>query len=131
MAGKPFVQECVVGAQQIECAAILAYDALEEQFRFASKRLPQSIVKVRKVLLDGNDSRKVMQEQPLSCELLHKRAEPWIRDHSADLPVQYRRILQPVLLGQTQQFLVRNTTPEEERQSRGNFEIADTIRSIR
>src|SRR5262245_49882009 len=115
MAGKPFVQERVVGAQQIKCAAILPYDALEEQFRFAAKRLPQSIVKVGKVLLDGNDGLKVTQEQPLSCELLHKRAEPWICDHPADLPIQYRRILQPVLLGQAQQFLVRNTTPKEER----------------
>src|SRR5262249_9456020 len=131
MSGKPFVQERVIGAQQIERAAILAHDALEEQFRFAPKGLPKSIVKVRKVLLDRNDGRKVTQEQPLSCELLHKRAEPWICDHPADLPIQYRRILQPILLGQAQQFLVRNTTPEEERQSRRNVEIADTIRSIR
>jgi hypothetical protein len=132
MSGKPFVQERVIGTQQIECAAILALRRSRKNSSVSRpKRLPQSIVKVRKVLLDRNDGRKVTQEQPLSCELLHKRAESWICDHPTDLPIQYRGILQPILLGQAEQFLVRNTTPEEERQSRRNFDIADTIRSIR
>ena len=47
VARQPFVDERVVGAQQVERAAILAHDALEEQLGLAAERLTQRVVEVR------------------------------------------------------------------------------------
>ena len=51
MDGQPLVQERVVGAQQIERAAILADDAFEEQLRLAAERLAQAVVEIRELAL--------------------------------------------------------------------------------
>ena len=44
---EPLVEERVVGLQQVEHAAVLAQDALEEQLRLLPERLPQVVVEVR------------------------------------------------------------------------------------
>ena len=44
--GEPLVDEGVVGAQQIEHAAILAHDALEEQLGLPPEGLPQVVVEI-------------------------------------------------------------------------------------
>ncbi len=54
VARQPLVEERVVGTQQIERAAILADDALDEHLGLDAKRLPQRVVEVGKVLLDRN-----------------------------------------------------------------------------
>src|SRR5665213_2879311 len=110
--GEPFVEERVVGAQQVERAPVLADDALEEELGFRTERLPQRVVEVRKVLLHGNRRVEVAQEQPLSSERLDERREARVRNHSMDLPVEYRRIVQLVALGQRQKILVRNAVTE-------------------
>ena len=45
--GQPLVDERVVGRQQVDDAAILADDAVEQQLDFAAHRLAQRIVEVR------------------------------------------------------------------------------------
>ena len=46
MLGQPLVDERVVRGQQIDDAAVLADDAVEEQLDFAPHRLPQRVVEV-------------------------------------------------------------------------------------
>ena len=55
---EPLVDERVVRAQQIEHAAVLVHDALEEQLRFAAERLPQVVVEVREQPRIGLDARR-------------------------------------------------------------------------
>ena len=43
---EPLVEERVVRLQQVEHAAVLAQDALEEQLRLLAERLPQVVVEV-------------------------------------------------------------------------------------
>ena len=62
VAREPFVDERVVGAQQVERAAILADHALEEQLRLAAERLTQRVVEVGKALLHRNRGREVLAE---------------------------------------------------------------------
>ena len=51
MPRQPLVDERVVRGQQVEDAAVLAHDAVEEQLRLAPERLPQVVVEVRELVL--------------------------------------------------------------------------------
>ena len=53
MLGEALVDERVVGRQQIEHAAVLAHDALEQQLGFARERLPQVVVELGNRSLSG------------------------------------------------------------------------------
>ena len=59
MARQPFVDERVVAAEQVEGAALLAEDALEEQLRLALKRLAQVVVEVREFIGVGHDPSQI------------------------------------------------------------------------
>ena len=69
MPRQPLVDERVVRVHQVEHAAILAHDAVEEQLRLALEGLPQVVVEV------GIDEQvripvaQLAQEQPLSGEI--------------------------------------------------------------
>src|SRR5207249_6196901 len=66
MLRQPLVDECVVGSQQIRHISVLANDTVEQQLYFASHRLPQRIVEVRKEHRDWTHSLQTSQVQPLS-----------------------------------------------------------------
>ena len=51
--GQALVQERVVGVEQIDDAAILAHDALEEQLRLLLERLAQVVVEVEQRFRDS------------------------------------------------------------------------------
>ena len=55
---QPLVQERVVGAQQVERAAVLADDAVEEQLGLAPERLAQRVVEVGKDALHRHRRRR-------------------------------------------------------------------------
>ena len=83
VARQPLVEERVVSAQQIERAAILADDAVDEHLGLDSKRFAQRVVEVGEVLLDRNGRRQIAQEQPLPRELLDERRRSGRRQSSA------------------------------------------------
>ena len=47
MAGEPFVDERVIRGQQIQDAAVLMDDAVEQELDLAAKRVPQVVVEIR------------------------------------------------------------------------------------
>ena len=71
----------------------------------------------------GNASRSgaraldIAEEQPLFREIRDQRTGPRVRKHALDLLFKHRGIFQFSLRGNRQQFLVRNTAPQEERQT--------------
>ena len=113
VASQPLVQKGVVGAQQVEDAAILADDALEEQLRLAAHRATQVVVEVREEIAVRLHAADVAQLQPLAGEVGDQRTGLGIRQHPADLRIE--RGLQPATFGAGQQRLVGNAAPEEER----------------
>ena len=124
---QPFVDEGVVGGQQIDDAAILADHAVEQQLHLAAHRLPQRIVEVGIDHRQRADALHPAQVQPLPGEIDRQRLGARILQHAAHLPLQRGRILQLALARERQQLLVRTRAPEKERQTRGEFEIADAI----
>ncbi len=128
MPGQALVDERVVRIQQIEHAAILAHDAVEQQLGFALERLPQIVVEVRKHQEVGVPVPQLAQEQPLSGEIGDERARPRVVQHPSDLLLERRGVLELALLGGLQQLLVGNAAPQEKRQARRQLEIGDAVR---
>ena len=80
--------------------------------------------------MNRNRRRQVPEKQPLPGESLDERREAGIRDHPANLLIEDRRIAEPRLLRQLQQFLVGNAAPQEKRQPRRELDIADPVRPV-
>ena len=114
MLGEPLVQERVVRSQQIEHTSVFANDAVEEEFRLAPERLAQVVIKVRKYHWQGPDALHAAQIQPLPGEVDCEGLRARIRQHSPDLLLEHRRILEFSLAGDVDQLIVRARTPQEE-----------------
>ena len=130
MPGEPLVDERVVRGQQIDDVAILAHDAFEEQFRLAPETLPQLVVPVGIEHAVRRGRRQIPQVQ----QLLRRSFPPArrIEDRRACAAPAARApsgLLQPSLAGHVDQLVVRNAAPQEERQARGQFQVADAIGS--
>ena len=86
----------------------------------------------------GNSSRSgaTFDSRLRSCshcpvKLLDQGIGALVRDHAAHLRGQHARLAQPAGRGQVQQLLVRDAAPEEERQARGELQVADRVRRAR
>ena len=126
MARQPLVHEGVVGRQQVEHAAVLAHDALEQQLGLAAERLAQVVVEVREIVLIGDRGAQVPELQPLAGEVRDQRAR---RARSASM----RRTCRSSTAGcrswprrgDVDQLVVGDAAPQEEREARGELEIVD------
>ena len=125
-----FIDEGVVGVQQVHHAAVFAHDALEEELRFLAHRLAQVVVEIGEDLRIGRGVLEVAQEQPLLGEVVDQRVGALVGKHALHLLFQYRVVVQFALARQIQQFVVRRTAPQEERKSRSQRDIAELIRRI-
>src|SRR5262245_5868448 len=106
-------------------------DAREEKFDLTTKGLPQVVIKVRKQWDGGIRRFKTAQLQPLPGKVEDERIRPWIRQHPSYLPLKHCGLAEPLLSRQARQFVVRTRTPKKERQTGGEFEIADAVGVIR
>ena len=97
MSRQPLVDERVVGRQQIEHAAVLAHDALEEQLGLAPERLPQVVVEVREHDRFGTASCRLRRYSHCPAKLLTSASDRRIGQHPADLLLEHRRVLQLAL----------------------------------
>ena len=121
---EPLVDEREVGVDQIQDAAILADDGLEQQFRLA----PEGVAEVAVELLRcRRHVVELPQLQPLSGQIVDERRGRGIRQHAPRLLLEHRGIGEPALCRQPQQLLVRDAAPEEEGQPRRQLEIADPV----
>ena len=86
---QPLVDEGVVGIEQIQDAAVLAQDAVEEQLRLLDEGLAQVVVEIRIVRDDRLVSLEAAQIEPLPREVLRERERLRVLDHAMDLRGQH------------------------------------------
>ena len=100
----------------------------EQQLRLAAEGLPQVVVEVGEQQEVGLDARlEVAQLQPLTHEVLDHGVGTSIGDQAPHLRLEHVRLAQLALLGETEQLVVGDARPEEERQSRRELDIADLV----
>ena len=124
---EPGVEEGVVGAQQVQDAAILTHLTLEEQLGFLQQRVAQGAVVTGESHRIRHHGLQVAHLQPLPEEVVHPAGGPPIRQHPARLPFQHDRIAQSAADGRIQQRFVRNAPPQEERQARRQLHVAQRV----
>src|ERR1700681_2540828 len=118
MARQTLIEERIVGTQQLDDAAILAYLVVDEQFRFGLIGCTEAFIESRK---DGRVWRgvaKIAQLKPLPRKILHEGSRPRIRKQSADLLIEYGWRGQASLGRCIEQFAIWNAAPQKERQPR-------------
>jgi hypothetical protein len=128
MTREAFVDERVIGRQEIQDAAVLLDDAREEELRLALEALSQVVVEVRIEIRIRLDGLEIAQVQPLSREILDERGSARIAEHSAHLRLEHARLVQAALLGEIEQRLVGDTAPDKERQPRRELDVAHEVR---
>ena len=130
---QPLVHERVVGAQQVEHAAVLADDALEQQLGLAAERLPQVVVEVR-------ETRRSWAARCARCAAAATGRRSWRPARSArgsasirrTCALEHRRLREPCRAAAARSsVLVRDAAPQEERQPRGQLEVADAMDAAR
>ena len=126
MTREAFVDERVVRREQVHDAAVFAHDAGEKQFCFPLEGQPQIVVEVRKLVGVGMDAVQVPQMQPLAREILRHRVRARVGQHPTSLFFKDCGFVEAVAGRQIDQRVVRNAAPEEKRQPRGEFDIADS-----
>ena len=89
------VQEGVVRPDQVQRAAILADDAVDEELGFLPERLAHVVVEVGKQLRARDDRVEIPQPQPLPCEVGREVRRSRIGDHSARLLLELLGPAQP------------------------------------
>ena len=122
---QPPVHETEVGVDQVENAAILAEDRLEEQLGLADHRRTQLVVEAGKLLGIGSDVGQFSGRQPLTREVLHEGGRLRIREHPPHLGVEVLPQLPPGRQGE--QLVVGHAAPEKVRQPRGQLVLADLV----
>ena len=127
--GEPFVDERVVGRHQVEDVAVLAHDALEEELCLAPERQPQVVVEIgehHRVRLMIREVPQVhgRRSWPRSVPTSDRPAcgEPGARARPGPSTGSSRRF---------EQLVVGDAAPEEERETRREFEIAETVGATR
>ena len=125
--GQPLVHERVVGRQQVEHAAVLADEAVEEQLGLALHRLRQRVVVLRIQQVVRDDLVEVLQAQPLRREARRQRLRPRVGQHAPHLLLEAGGRAQRAGWPRLQQLGVRRRAPQEERQARGQIVVGDAV----
>ena len=105
---QPFVDERVIGVQEIHDVAVFVEDAADKQFHFLSESRLQAIVEVREKNGVRIDLVEIAHAQPLKREVRDQRFGPRIGEHAAHLLFQHDRIAQSSFHCEIEQRLVRD-----------------------
>jgi hypothetical protein len=128
---QPFVHEGVVGAIEVEHIAIAAHEIVEEDLGLAAHGAAQLLVEVR-ILADVRlHDVEVRQPQPLRGKARRERAGPRVGEHAAHFALEPGRLRQRSTLGGGEERTVGRGRPEEEREARGQVDVAQAIRLAR
>ena len=125
--GQALVQERVVRLQQVEHAAILAQDVLEQEFRLLAEGLPQVVVEVGEQAQVRGDRLQVAQVQPLAREVGHQAPRARVGQHAEGLSFEHLGFAQLAALRQVEELVVRDAAPEEERQAGRELDVGDAV----
>ncbi len=124
MPGQTLVQECVIGVEQIDNAAIFTNDAFEEHLHFALQGETQISVEVRRFRVR---TVQLAQSHPFGCEIVDERFGFRIFQHAARLLFEHAGIRKFAGNSEIQKLVVRNAAPKEKRKPGSEFDVAQTI----
>src|SRR5262249_8598413 len=125
------IEERVVGVEQLQHASVFSEHALKKQLRLLLERLAQALIELRKrvrVRLHLVDRAHI---EPLSGEVADQRLRSRIVQHAPHLLRQHGGIFQLALLRQSEELVVRDAAPQEERETGSQFDIADAVNTAR
>src|SRR5690242_1800804 len=115
----------MIRGEQVDDAAILAEDALNEQFQLLFKRRLQSLVEVREDNRIRRGASNTSQAQPFEGEIFCQGAGTRIGKQPFHLLFERARLSQSTLGGKIQEFFVGSLAPQKEREARSEFNVAD------
>ena len=126
MPREPLVHECVIRIEQIDDAAVLAQDALEEQLHLALEAMPEIAVEIG----DGSGSALSSSRRRIHCEAKLSMSD--FDFGSASI----RRVCCSSTAGlesssgngEVEQRVVGNAAPQEEGQARRKFQVGQADR---
>src|SRR5258706_9247866 len=95
-----------------------------EELRLLTKRVPQVLVELGEQLRIRSHSLHFAELQPLRREIADERVRALVSQHAPHLPLQDGGLFQLAVRRDIEQFIVGDAAPEEERQPRGQFDIA-------
>ena len=107
------VDERVVGGQQVDDAAVLAHDAVEEQLGLARHRLAEIAAVFREQAGVGIRCLHTAQPEPLLGEVVDQGGRTAVAEHPPDLALEYGGILQGAALGEREKPIVGAAAPQE------------------
>ncbi len=125
--GEPLVDVGVVGGEEVGDRAVVAQDLPEEHFGLAPHRRLQLLVEVGIEAHVGVDLVEILQPQPLPGETRAEHVRPGIGEHARDLLLELRRTRQAARFGHAHQLGIRARGPQEERQPRGEVDVAERV----
>ena len=131
MPGESGIHEGVIGRVQLEHAAILAHQIIEEQFRFAPHRRAKLLVEIGILPNVGLHLVEVLQSQPLRGKSGGEGRHARVSHHALHLALQYRGLRQSAARRNRQQLPIGGRRPEKEREARREVEIANFIARAR
>src|SRR5690606_40867768 len=107
------VDERVIGAQQLEHAAILEKNARDEELELLLEALAEVVIEFRKHDRIGIDLRDAAHVEPLEREVRDERARLRVFQHPPHLPREHAGLRKAPLLGKLEQLVVRDAAPQE------------------
>ncbi|HEY7389962.1 MAG TPA: hypothetical protein VH640_15705 [Bryobacteraceae bacterium] len=111
MFGEAFVQEGVIGSEQIDYAAVFADDAFGEQVRFSEKGLAEVVIEIGEDLLIGRGGLQIPQIEPLAEEVLDERVGAAIGEHAPDLLLQHGWFVELAGGGKVEELVIGDAAP--------------------
>src|SRR5688572_23438549 len=95
------------------------------------ERLAKVVVEVREEPQVGRDCIEIAQMQPLGGEAGREALRARIGEQAAHLLLEDVGLVEFAALGQVEKLVVGNAAPEEERKTRREIEVADSVSGLR
>ena len=124
---QPFIEERIVGRQQLLHVLVFKQDAPQEEVDFGREILAQLGVEFGEELLVPLEFVDLEEVEPAEREIRHQRLGLRSGQHTPHLGVQYAGTSQLALVRKLEQFIVGGPLPQEERQTRGQLQIVQRI----
>jgi hypothetical protein len=126
--GQALVDEGVVRRHQVDDVAVLAHDALEQQFGLALERPAEGCRRSRGTSASwAAGSLRFRRYNHWLAKFCTSAPDLRVGQHPSDLVGRAPPDMQPPLSRRAKQRLVRDAAPQEEGQARRQFQIADAV----
>src|SRR5690606_22485155 len=130
---EPFVEERVVGRQEIDDAAAAEQHAFDEEGKLLLHQLAgvEQPARMRELTAVGRDLVELRDPEPLEREAVDERLRARIGEHPLDLRREHAAIAELRLRREVEKLLVRQAAPQEERETRRELEVVERYDAVR